>query len=157
MKLVNAPVIILSGTLWLCSCCIHRVQPLYIQKGKLQKTFSPWTLHWLFVQSIGGLGVACLHILCLLCWKLGRFTTRARVLCFIRNAFKATQARQSRITSIPFNFLRTLKCGPRFVSLFFCKILMNSFHSSLKTSASFLKLLGRFCCTTAGNWVWQPS
>lgn len=40
----------------------------------------------------------------------------SRALFFIHNAFKATQARKSRITSIPLNFLWTLNSGPCFLS-----------------------------------------
>lgn len=116
MKLVNMSAVILSWTLQPCSGCIHRVQSLHIWKGKLQKIFSLWTLHWLFVQTIGGWGVACLHILCLLFWNLGRFTIIVEHYFFIHNAFKATQARKSRITSIPLNFLWTLNSGPCFLS-----------------------------------------
>lgn len=133
---------------------------LRIQKGKLEKIFSPWTLHWLFVQPIGGLGVACLHILCLLCWKLGRFTIGALVLCLIHNAFKATLAQKGRITSIPLNFPSTLKCRPGFVLLFFVKYWWTTFDLHYKKKFQFSKLgdffssfLIRICCLNTNNKV----
>lgn len=56
--------------------------------------------------------------------------------------FKAMQASKGRIT-IPLNFLRTLKCGPCFVSL----CLQNTDEQLsvfTKTSSCFLKLLEDF-------------
>lgn len=104
------------------------------------RKYSPLGLHWRFVQSIGGWGAACLHILYLLCWKLGRFTVRAeRCVSYTTLSRLCRRNRQDNINST--QFPQDLEMWSMLCVHFLCKILMNSFQSSPKWAVFFFFFL----------------
>lgn len=115
MKLVNVAAIILSGNVRARSCCIHRVQRLHIQKGKAAGNDSSLGPYVGCLSKYRWPGCCLSSYFLSFMLKSWQIHNKSGALCFIHNAFKAAVVRTSRITSIPLNFLQTLKCGPCFV------------------------------------------